>query len=127
MNRVIKFRIWDRFKKEWSNPGLITLSTLELWGHSDNGKIAQQFTGLKDNTGKEIYEGDIVEISSNRNRYQIKYSDWGFVAYWITNKVNSVGKRHDQFKSVLFTNGKDKAYVNLIGNILENPELLCAK
>ena len=65
--REIKFRVWDMKHNEyiyWDElkaiPGVLGML---LTGKLTNS-IIEQFTGLHDCEGKEIYEGDIVEITT---------------------------------------------------------------
>ena len=96
MNRVIKFRAWDKKDKVMR----------EVYG--------MQFTGLKDKNGKEIYEGDIVETPHKlmkKYKWQVIFHKGAFVL------SDSIGFRY-------FYGKKYTQKYEVIGNRYENPELL---
>ena len=75
MNREIKFRVWDGKKIIYTDTASRVMNDsgghpylpFYLHQHTFDNKniIIEQFTGLKDIKGKDIYEGDIIKIDLN--------------------------------------------------------------
>ena len=123
MNRIIKFRAWDKENKEMQIVyNLNWLGDRQMWevnleGDSRRFEI-MQFTGLKDKNKKEIYEGDLLLDKKCSNSYvkpaECYFEDGGF---------NFKGSGCDSCDEKLGNNLINYDF-EVIGNIYENPELL---
>lgn len=138
MSREIKFRIWDAHKNEFVNQPLSRRLAISCGGGIYTGLydcviteqfIAQQYTGLKDSIGKEIYEGDILAYEGGDwdrgqdgtdDRMEIiwdnKNCKFG-INFW--SKHGGEGYTGREHHLIDFLGG-----AKIIGNISENPELL---
>jgi len=106
MNREIKFRAWNKPTKQMFYWGFFT----DIFDKGANDRrnfepehnIWMQYTGLHDKNGKEIYRGDIVKYNTPQREMISKIEfpkDWEWLSW------NCSG-------------------TEIIGNIMENPELL---
>jgi uncharacterized phage protein (TIGR01671 family) len=118
--RAIKFRAWDHFNDcYWYSDKYPTLAqfftAMQHLMDGGNELIFEQFTGLHDKNGKEIYEGDIVKKSFHSENEDIPDYDIVFTVeyhgcgFWLISKNMRIGGLSD---------------CELIGNIHENSELL---
>lgn len=123
--REIKFRAWDKNHKE-----MMTDLVMNFNGNLYCRDISKentfyvrdvkhevelmQFTGLKDKNGKEIYEGDILEIGGDKFKGDVIWND-KFAEWKINHYNHSLGLLLETMKY------ED---VEVIGNIYENKELL---
>lgn len=78
-----------------------------------------QFTGLLDNNGKEIYEGDILRFAPPW-RWEEGERRVGVVVF----KYYAFVVKYDDTSTGLFTLAANDAPYTIIGNIHDNPNLL---
>lgn len=110
--RDIRFRAWDKKEKKM----LSTVTGMHIAVVFENPKRFEimQYTGLKDINGKEIYEGDIVKYSIPKASGE--YKGIGEV-FW---RNDGQFRVRDYFAMPEL----NSAFMEVIGNIYENPELL---
>lgn len=137
--REIKFRAWDGEDMflvdtlefpvggtRWFGPGvgkgICAVNTQCDWKVDS---FLMQYTNLKDKNGVEIYEGDIIK-SPGSHPLEVYWMGLAFGICW-----NDNGNKEE---SIICPDGMDMdiddngklQYIEIIGNIYQNPELLNA-
>ena len=139
MNREIKFRGKD-YNNKWRYGDLVQ----EKWGKGKAIMIKKnttawsvledtvgQFTGLKDENGKEIYEGDIIEFSYDEfignfdtkvAKGTIEFTNGTFLIKTFEIEGKKVKDTDNEECFLLYT--VNTCTLKVIGNVYENSELL---
>lgn len=124
--RELKFRAWDKKQKKMLYG--VSIGTIKVcdenapfisheFSYSEDC-IFEQYTGLKDKNGKEIYEGDIVKI------YRGRKLDGVFLVQFDGPNGEYVWCKNEDIDSARYGGFPYWAKYLVIGNIHENPELL---
>jgi len=141
MNRQIKFRGKRVDNGEWVF-GYLTffyLNGSEIYtdkariydqdnaeSHDAWSNTVGQFTGLKDKNGNEIYEGDIIALGSDKekDKCEVTFRNGQFciIAPWLVKSRAYAVDPTVELKA--YCNRVFNEFVEIIGNIHDNPELL---
>lgn len=126
--RELKFRAWDTKDKCWvygyeTLGGFSLIGEVTLMGELGRPKLEKlltdilfmQYTGLKDKSGKEIYEGDILR-DADLDHWCVVFIDGSF---WLQNPDDQSNRNtYDWLSDTGDWNHE------VIGNIYENPDLI---
>ena len=129
MSREIKFRAWNNKHKEMyyshsaKKEKITEYQKMEIFfkvleEYKQEFENPDQYTGLKDRNGKEIYEGDLISIvmrGGELSKPEIVQAEMGFNCGCCNNVYG--WEMPDDFS-------QKGERVLVVGNIYENPELV---
>ena len=135
MSNKNKFRIWDKDCCKYVTEAEFELARIIIKLDEEDGKVFsfdslfpgryrfEQFTGLRDRNGKEIYEGDIVEQLIFFVNNEACYTTW--IVRWNSDECGwefhkLAGASYGT--SILLSD--ETEYYEVISNVHEIPELL---
>ena len=125
--KKIKFRIFNKKIKSYIDIHSSAIMIDELNDLNDN-LIVEQFTGLHDKNGKEIYTGDILQLKKLDGSvllYKIFCVKGGFA--FNTHQDDFYKPQIEIYFYESTSDMQNSSFIStleIIGNIFENPELL---
>lgn len=138
----IKYRAWNIAGKQMFQPVSIHFGDdasgkiISVWGKNKNGFdyslvhgescYLLQYTGLKDKNGKEIYKGDIVNITQNAGEFHAQIIWLDDQAQFRLFPTDGEDILFDDFMWLKRSGENEEILLEfeIIGNIYENPDLL---
>ena len=118
---MIKFRAWDNecnVIRDYDELKGLTLDALD----ASDFKL-EQFTGLKDVNGKDIYDGDIVSVFNEDGNYYNDVIEWCIKYNYPAFELKYHSHLYESnVLSEIMNAGVEN--IKVIGNVHENPELL---
>lgn len=133
--RTIKFRVWDNELKKYRSAkdgdyslGVLSGKVRGIYGEKFPQMEVQQFTWLHDKNGKEIYEGDVLQLKKLDGSvllYKIFSVKGGFAFNAHQDDFHKPQSQIYFYESTSdMQNSGFISTLEIIGNIFENPELV---
>jgi len=131
----IKFRAWDFERTRYWYPcrnwpdraalddGNVMVKGAERFFEEPNQYVLEQYTGLKDSKGVEIYEGDVLREDDVNSVVRWENGTW--VSEWRVRDYRSYDKNGELDTWILETEPLALCLDGeVIGNIHQNPDLI---
>ena len=120
----VKFRIWNGHEMEYNvMAGFLGAFYVKGIDENDCSSLSQsntrypeetplmQSSGVPATDGREVYEGDIFKIGAEDMLLEVKFGHGCFMAYYKGKQYGLIGELQ-------------QCFIDIVGNIYENPELL---
>ncbi len=128
--REISFRVWHQEKEYMYKNIAVGLMGKVLYSRGnpkkrgadwyvseeyDENIIVMQYTGLKDDRGKKIFESDVVSVGAQEKLAIVK---------WSTENARFELHFIDEDRQIDFADKRSLRRIKVLGNIYENPDLV---